>query len=140
MQSSMKNQVTANNSTHMIKMLINLQLQDRQTDRQTDGVGHSYTRHCNHDGDFLGLPKRKNPSSSRLGTCPNGCICIQFQGQSYYAHNTVTWGFFSFMEFSCYCRLVCIQAEKESGQSFVIIILEVLINKEESFIASSLVC
>jgi hypothetical protein len=71
----------------MIEMLINLQIRERER------AAHSFTRHWNHDGDFLGLAKRNKPSTSRPGTCPNGCICIQFQGESYCAHKNVTWGF-----------------------------------------------
>jgi hypothetical protein len=74
-------------------MLMNLQIRERERERERERAAHSFTRHWNHDGDFQGLAKRNKPSTSRPGTCPNGCICIQFQGESYCAHNTVTWGF-----------------------------------------------
>jgi hypothetical protein len=76
----------------MIEMLINLQIRERERERERERAAHSFTRHWNHDGDFLGLVKRNKPSTSRPGTCPNGCICIQFQGESC-AHKNVTWDF-----------------------------------------------
>jgi len=74
--------------------LTNTRERERERERETAAAAaHSFTRHWNHDGDFLGLAKRNKPSTSRPGTCPNGCICIQFQGESYCALKNVTWGF-----------------------------------------------